>query len=193
MKQFSRPIPGQSLTDTPKNAPWERPPEIVEVGEVVRFYVNKIANEDIMDDLAVTFELGADLESIVETLMLTGTMKGIHTVEAGVLAGPAVGTFIKSAMATYGIEVKETMLDPKEEKRKKADSRIKRILKEYLSRGDMEQDEGYALVKEMSQAANGEDMQEEAQETEEFEAEETPEYEAQEEAPSGGLMSRGEM
>jgi len=193
MKQFSRPIPGQSLTDTPKNSPWERPPEIVEVGEVVRYYINKIADEDIMDDLAVTFELGADLESVVDTLMLTGTMKGIHTVEAGMLAGPAVGTFIKSAMSTYGLTIKETMLDPKEEKRKKAESRIKRILKDYLERDDVDKDEGFALIKEMSQAAEGEDMQEEAQETEEFEAAETPEYEAKEEAPRGGLMSKGEM
>ena len=193
MKQFSRPIPGQSLTDTPRNSPWERPPEIVEVGEVVRYYINKIADEDIMDDLAVTFELGADLESVVDTLMLTGTMKGIHTVEAGMLAGPAVGTFIKSAMSTYGLTIKETMLDPKEEKRKKAESRIKRILKDYLERDDVDKDEGFALIKEMSQAAEGEDMQEEAQETEEFEAAETPEYEAKEEAPRGGLMSKGEM
>jgi len=193
MKQFSRPIPGQSLTDSPRNAPWERPPEIVEVGEVVRYYINKIADEDIMDDLAVTFELGADLESVVDTLMLTGTMKGIHTVEAGMLAGPAVGTFIKSAMSTYGLTIKETMLDPKEEKRKKAESRIKRILKDYLERDDVDKDEGFALIKEMSQAAEGEDMQEEAQETEEFEAAETPEYEAKEEAPRGGLMSKGEM
>jgi polyhydroxyalkanoate synthesis regulator phasin len=186
MKQFARPIPGQSLTDTPKNSPWERPPEIVEVGEVVRFYINKLADDDIMDDLAVTFEIGADLESVVETLMLTGTMKGIHTVEAGMLAGPAVGTFIKSAMSTYGIEVKETMLDPKEVKRKKSQDRIKRVLKEYLSRGDVEQDEGYALVQEMSQAAEGEMPEAQA-------PEEMPEVEVQEEAPRGGLMSKGDM
>ena len=109
------------------------------------------------------------------------------------LAGPAVVTFIKSAMSTYGLTIKETMLDPKEEKRKKAESRIKRILKDYLERDDVDKDEGFALIKEMSQAAEGEDMQEEAQETEEFEAAETPEYEAKEEAPRGGLMSKGEM
>ena len=28
--QFERPVPGQSLTTTPKSAPYERPPEITD-------------------------------------------------------------------------------------------------------------------------------------------------------------------
>lgn len=177
MDQFMRPIPGQSLTDTPKNAPWERPPELVETGEVVKFYLNKLADEDVMDDLAVTFELGADLESIVETLMITGSMKGVHTVEAGMLAGPVVGTFIKQAMTTYGVDVKETMIDPKEAKKQKAEGRIKRILKEYMQREDVEDDAGKQLVTEMAEAAEVEPEQVEEQQA-------APEPQ--------GLMAKGE-
>ena len=177
MDQFMRPIPGQSLTDTPKNAPWERPPELVETGEVVKFYLNKLADEDVMDDLAVTFELGADLESIVETLMITGSMKGVHTVEAGMLAGPVVGAFIKQAMSTYGVDVKETMIDPKEAKKQKAEDRIKRILKEYMQREDVEDDAGKQLVTEMAEAAEVEPEQVEEQQA-------APEPQ--------GLMAKGE-
>jgi len=112
---FSRPIPGQSLTATPKNAPWERPPELVETGDAVKYYINKLADEDVMDDLAVTFEMGADLKTVVETLMTMGSMKGLHTVEVGMLAGPIVASFVKAAMSTYGIKVKETATDPKKD------------------------------------------------------------------------------
>lgn len=180
MDQFMRPIPGQSLTDSPKNSPWERPPELVETGEVVKFYLQKLANDDVMDDLAVTFELGADVETIVETMMLTGSMKGVHTVEAGMLAGPVVGAFIKQAMTTYGIDVKETMVDPKEAKKQKANDRIKRILKEYMKRDDMEDDAGKQMITEMAEAVEVEPEQEQ------------PQVEEQAAPEPQGLMAKGE-
>ena len=188
---FARPIPGQSLTDTPKNSPWERPPEYVEVGDVVKHYVNRLANEDVMDDLAALFDMGGDLETIVETMMLSGSMKGLHTVEAGMLAGPVVGTFIKSIMDTYGVEVKESMVDPKEAKRGKAEKRLKGILKNYL-KSNPQEDAGTELVEDMA-AAEG--IQEEEQETPEVEmqeepmGEEMPDQEMQEKPQ--GLMAKG--
>ena len=182
---FSRPIPGQSLTDSPKNSPWERPPEMVETGEVVKHYITKIAKEDVMDDLAAVFEMGADLESVVETMILTGSMKGLHTVEAGMLAGPVVGTFIKSAMSSYGLDIKETMVDPQDAKNKKDEERLKRILKDYI-KSNPTQDEGSELIEEMA-----------GEETPEHEGEETPQVEQQEEPmveeKPNGLMSKGEM
>ena len=36
------PIPGQSLTDEPKNWPWENPPEMVDPDEVT-FYINQVS------------------------------------------------------------------------------------------------------------------------------------------------------
>jgi len=175
---FSRPIPGQSLTDSPKNSPWERPPELVETGEVVKHYISKLAKEDVMDDLAAIFDMGADLESVVETMMLTGSMKGVHTVEAGMLAGPVVGTFIKSAMYSYGIEVKETMVDPSEAKKKKAEARLKNILKDYL-KSNPTQDEGAELVEQMAES--------------EAEPEEMQQEEPMVEEQPTGLMAKGDM
>lgn len=186
MDQFMRPIPGQSLTDIPKNSPWERPPEIVDVGEVVKYYIQKLADEDVMDDLAITFEMGADLESIVETMMLTGSMKGVHTVEAGMLAGPVIGTFITQAMSSYGVDVKQSIVDPKEAKKQKGERRLRMILKEYMQRTDVEQDEGYELISDMAEAA---DVETEAA-PEEPQVEEQP-MEQPAEQPQG-LMAKGE-
>jgi len=39
---FSAPIPGQSLTDTPKNYPWERPAEITDPREAIKFHLDGI-------------------------------------------------------------------------------------------------------------------------------------------------------
>lgn len=183
---FSRPIPGQSLTATPKNAPWERPPELVETGEVVKFYINKLADEDVMDDLAITFEMGADLKTVVETMMVMGTMKGMHTVEAGMLAGPIVAAFVKAAMSTYGIEVKETAVDPKEARKAKNVERMKTLMKKYIET-EPEQDAGSELIEELSEV----DSTAVEQGATEPQQEQEPMMEA--EAAPTGLMAKGEV
>ena len=81
MALFDAPIPGQSLTDLPKNSPWENPSELNEVADVIRHYVERIADDEVMDDLSIVFELGGDLKTVTETVMMTGSMNGTHTVE----------------------------------------------------------------------------------------------------------------
>ncbi len=183
---FSRPIPGQSLTATPKNAPWERPPELVETGDAVKYYINKLADEDVMDDLAITFEMGADLKTVVETLMTMGSMKGLHTVEVGMLAGPIVASFVKAAMSTYGIEVKETPTDPKEDRKDKNIARMKLLMQEYL-KTDPKKDAGSELIEELSTV----DATDVSQDDTEPQQEQEPMMEA--EAAPTGLMAKGEV
>ena len=65
------PVPGQSLTDIPKNSPWENPSELNAVRDVVEYYVNRIADQDIMDDLSIVFELGGDLKTLQTASILT--------------------------------------------------------------------------------------------------------------------------
>lgn len=130
MKQFKRPIPGQSLTDTPKNAPWERPSEMVEVGDVVDYYIKRMANEDTMDDMAATFKMGADVNTVTNALVKSGAMKGLHTVQAGMLAAPSVAAFIKAAMETYGLEVKETAVSERQQRELRATDRVRSLIRE---------------------------------------------------------------
>ena len=41
---FDGPIPGQSLTKTPRNAPYERPPEITDRIEPVLWHMNRLSD-----------------------------------------------------------------------------------------------------------------------------------------------------
>ncbi len=132
MTPFKRPIPGQSLTDTPRNAPWERPSELVEVGDVVDHYIKRMSNDDVMDDMASTFSMGADLSTVVNSMVKMGAMKGLHTVQTGMLAAPTLAAFVKAAMSTYGLDVKETAVDPAEAKAQRAEKRVLRMIKEKL-------------------------------------------------------------
>ena len=137
-----------------------------------------------MDDLAVTFEMGADLKTVVETMMVMGTMKGMHTVEVGMLAGPIVASFVKAAMSTYDVTVKETAGDPKEARKAKNVERMRTLMGKYLET-DPEQDAGTELVKELSE------VDPTAIEQGDTEPQQEPMMEA-EDAPTG-LMAKGEV
>jgi len=155
------PIPGQSLTDTPGNYPWEQPPEMVDVEDVVKFYVNKLANQDVMDDLAVMFEADMPVSSFVKTLMVSGTMNGRHTLDAGTLAAPAIHAFVKAAMTQYGIEVRDEPYDPKKDpsvrEQKRLEMRIKLAMADAeANERTAENDPGVALLQEIQQATAGE-------------------------------------
>ena len=151
------PIPGQSLTDSPKNAPWERPSELSEVKDVVTYYVEKLADEDVMDDMSVLFDLGADLETVTETLQMTGAMKGVHTAEAGMLAGPIVASFLKTALATYGIDAPERSVSDEKRMEDKEHSRIATLLEAALEK-TKPGDAGGELLAEMAEV-EGEDAE----------------------------------
>ena len=177
------PIPGQSLTGTPKNVPWEKPSELNEVKEVVNHYVEKLADQDTMDDIAILFELGADLKTVTEGLWLTGSMSGLHTVETGMLAGPVISSFIRVAMKSYGIDAPEESVSPNERAKEREMRRLEALIGKMLEDTDREGgDPGVELIEEIGQAVGGEaPVEEESIEMEQPETMNEP----------TGLMSRG--
>ena len=189
------PIPGQSLTDSPKNAPWERPSELSEVKDVVTYYVERLADEDVMDDMSVLFDLGADLETVTETLQMTGAMKGVHTAEAGMLAGPIVASFLKTALATYGIDAPERSVSDEKRMEDKEHSRISTLLEAALEK-TKPGDAGGELLAEMTEVEGEETVMEDAPVKEPMEEpmqEEIAEEPMEMPEQGNGIMSRGNV
>ena len=52
------PIPGQSLTKTPRNALYERAPEIVEPNDAIIWHMQKLSDPKRLDNLLFTLEYG---------------------------------------------------------------------------------------------------------------------------------------
>ena len=69
---FDAPIPGQSLTDEPRNYPWENPPELSTVSETLDFYMEKLTDTDVIDNLLMMLQVGMPVEKITSTLTLGG-------------------------------------------------------------------------------------------------------------------------
>lgn len=141
------PIPGQSLTDEPNNWPWENPPEMVDPEEATKYYINKMANEEVMDDLAVALDGGTPLAPLVKTLLTTGVMNGLHSIDVSLIIAPVIHSFIKAAMTSYGVEVIDDLVDPekqiKDNEKRRLQLAIEFAVAESKTQGS---DEGVSLL-----------------------------------------------
>jgi len=173
MNPFDRPIPGQALTDEPKNNPWENPAEMSDITDITVYYVKKLANKDVIDDIAVLMETGIPLKPVVESITTAGTMRGLHSVDAAMRVGPTIHNFLKEAVETMGIKVDEDGIDYEKQSKEKEIDRMKMLVANYLSENPDDADPGKQMLQEVVDAG----------ETEEEEA--TPE-----EKPMG-LMAKG--
>ena len=165
---FDRPIPGQSLTGEPKNNPWENPAQMSEIEDVTKFYIERLANQEIVDDIAVLCQSGIALKPIVQSIVSSGNLRGLHTVDAGMLVSPIIHQFLKQAITMMGIEVDDDGIDYQKEAEEKELERFKILALKYLEDNPDDADPGKQLLSEV------------------VEEEQTPE-----ESKPQGLMARG--
>ena len=198
---LSAPIPGQSLTDTPRNYKWERPPQMSDYEEVTRYYINKLADQDVMDDLSVMFDNGMPISPFVESLTTSGVVEGLHSIDVSLLVGPVIHAFIKAAMLEYGIDAKDDIYDPEKDPSEREKRRLMTAIELALADAEREDrtsetDPGVSvlsevrstLIEEGAEEPESEGMQEDMPEEEETPQEEpmgddTP-------APMRGLMAQ---
>ena len=112
------PIPGQSLTMEPGNAPWEQPPLYADTQQVLAFYLEKLQDEDIMDDALFAFSQGFPISTFVESMTTVGVMEGYHTVDASILISPVLHEYLFSIAKAAGIDAVENEKPTKDEKAK---------------------------------------------------------------------------
>lgn len=147
------PIPGQSLTDQPKNWPWENPPEMADPEEATQYYINKLADEEIMDDLTVLLGSDMPVAPFVKTLLTMGVMNGLHSIDVSIIIAPVIHAFIKAAMTSYGIEVRDDIGDPEEEIKEREKQRLQTAISMAMAdaedKGASDEDPGVALLAEM--------------------------------------------
>lgn len=187
---FSAPIPGQSLTDEPKNYPWERPPEITDPREAIKFHIDGINRPEALDNIIEMVQIGVPLNAIAETALTTAQMEGIHSVDVSLIIKDVVKEELISIAEEAGIDYltgdEPSEIDIKE----KEEQQVLALLRKKIGAAD-EMDAG---VEMMQQTA---DMMEEEEPQEDIEAEAEPmmmDQEEQEETmpqEPRGLMAKG--
>lgn len=126
--QFMAPIPGQSLTTEPGNAPYEQPPLYAEPEKALAFYLQKLDDEEFIDDLMFILEQGMPVETFVNSLTSTGVMEGYHTFDVKVLIAPILHEYIVNLALAAGVEVTEMSGPSKESKAKEKDKKRMALL-----------------------------------------------------------------
>ena len=104
---YDRPIPGQSLTTEPKNAPYENPPEINNVDEAIMHHIDHLNNEEAAEDILDFIEAGVDVKTLTEAVMRSAVMQGIHSIDISLSIGPVLHEFIRGIPLAAGIDFEE--------------------------------------------------------------------------------------
>lgn len=205
---FSAPIPGQSLTNEPKNFPWERPPEISDPREAIKFHIDGLNKPETIDNVLELIQIGIPLRSLSETMLTTAQMEGIHSVDVSLIIRDVVYEELVSIAEEAGLDYK-TGTEPSElDIKEKNDQQVLSLLRKKLAAiepGSKEDDAGVELMRQTEQAMQGgeSDMDETSMdetsmdETMMHEGPESPEVETKEEQVEvqqqqpRGLMARG--
>lgn len=98
------PIPGQSLTASPKNAPYERPPEVTDPDDALMIHLDKLNDAETMEGVTYLIQKGVDVRTITEGILRSAVMEGIHSVDVSLIVAPVVHDFIASTLDAIGLE-----------------------------------------------------------------------------------------
>ena len=78
INRFNRPVPGHSLTDTPKSKPYENPAMFSDPDDAVDFIVDKINQPANSARFQKLMFAGMSVEEITNTIALGGFTGGVH-------------------------------------------------------------------------------------------------------------------
>lgn len=104
---FNAPIPGQSLTIEPGNAPWEQPPQTENLDEAIQLHISRLNKPQVVDGIIFMLDIGMPVRAITESIMTSAVMNGIHSVDMSVLVAPVVHEQVKTIGDEAGIAYDE--------------------------------------------------------------------------------------
>lgn len=122
--RLAKSVPGMSLTTEPGNRPWEQPPQLTKLSEVVDYYSDRLTDGELVANIMNVVKQSVPIYDLVQGLMKISVMKGIHSVDVGFLVSPVVVEMIKSIAEINDIGYVITREDF--EKSSKVDKRVAR-------------------------------------------------------------------
>ena len=118
VNMFNAPIPGESLTREPGNAPWEQPPQFDKVDEALTWYMDKFEDDETLDETLWILDNDMPIELFLDTLLLSGEMNGKHTSDVSLLIAPVLHEHLKSLADAAGANYREFQGETKEQREK---------------------------------------------------------------------------
>lgn len=98
------PIAGQSLTSEVGGWPWEQPPQYSTVEEALEFYLPRLTEPTLQNELMNVIEMGLPLTTIANALQQGAVMEGKHSLDVGILVMPVLMEVLAYLSEQRGIE-----------------------------------------------------------------------------------------
>ena len=99
---FDAPIPGQSLTDTPGNYPWEHPPQYTDLNTAAEYVWDILHEENKLEQVLLILKSGVSIEAITRGILFTGFVDGKWSVDLAML----LAEIIFNQILAIGIKAK---------------------------------------------------------------------------------------
>jgi len=128
------PIPGQSLTDTPKNFPWERPSEYSDPTEAARFELKRLNRPEALDSILSLLQVGFPIIPLAETIKTNSQAEGLYNPDIGLLITPIITQQLISTAEDAGIEYVMGDEESEEARTEKEDQRVEAMLQKKITK-----------------------------------------------------------
>jgi hypothetical protein len=194
---FNLAIPGQSLTDEPKNFAWERPPEIVDPNKAIAYHMDYLNNPEVIESTLFVLASGLPVKNFVDVLLTNAVGNGMHSIDVSLIIKPVIQEAVTLTAKEADIEFLEEFDNSKATEKSKRDREEALILSRLKRALEDDEDQGDESLIEDTVSALGEQpmsMEEEspAMDEEPKEEEEMMEQKPMPRSDTGmGLMSRG--
>ena len=130
VSKISGPIPGQSLTDTPKNYPWERPPEINDPDSAIVYHLDRLYEQEVAEGVLFLLEFGFPVETLVDSILTASVGMGMHSVDMSLIIAPIIHEEINWMANTANITLRSSLVRTKKRnKRKKKSFKLSESIK----------------------------------------------------------------
>lgn len=104
---INAPIPGESLTTTPKNATWESPPKTADPEEALYHHLEMLTDEVRLSAAMNILEEGVSIQQLTEGIVRNGVAQGIHSIDVSLMVAPVIHEYLKGMAETMGIDYDE--------------------------------------------------------------------------------------
>lgn len=103
---LNKPIPGWSLTQTPKKWNWEQTPRRTNVGEVVDYITERLDRPEVQKRYLKLMVAGVSIEEIVESISMAGFMQGEYNPDVAEMIKGPLGFYLLAIAAENDVPAK---------------------------------------------------------------------------------------
>ena len=112
--RLDAPVPGESLTATPRNAKWEHPPQMPQTGDAFEFIWDQMHKEPMLTQLISLLDTGVPVEALVKTVLFSGFSEGKWSVDGAILLAEPVFLSITALAKNAGLKEVNLSMEKKD-------------------------------------------------------------------------------